>query len=225
VLLASVDRAGRPYAAVLLEGKVSAEPERVEAAAGRLTPYLVDGSRVAPRNLLLPRSLLDPLPLALAAGALIVGTRRSGRRRAVAAWTAVAAITFALASSSEYSQWPHHFAFPLLLLVFALALALDGLSGRARGVVAGIALLFWATLAARGPSAEFPGESSPAKDELLRVVRARGLDRESLQLHTSWGTYYIAQLFGDRDRLLLYMRRRPTTRAARPGAAAGCVSS
>jgi hypothetical protein len=206
LLLASVDRAGRPYAAVLREGKVSAEPERVEAAAGRLTPYLVDGSRVAPRNLLLPRSLVDPLPLALAAGVLLVATRRGGRRRAVAAWTAGAALTFALASSSEYSQWPHHFAFPLLLLVFALALALDGFSGRARGAVAMFALLFWATLAARWPSATFPGESSPAKDELLRVVRARGLDRGSLQLHTSWGTYYIAQLFGDRDRLLLYMR-------------------
>jgi hypothetical protein len=166
VLLASVDREGRPYAAVLLEGKVSAEPERVEAAAGRLTPYLVNGSRVAPRNVLLPGSVLDPLPLALAAGVLVFGAWRSAQRRAAAAWTAAAALTFALASSSEYSQWPHHFAFPLLLLVFALTLALDGLPGRARGGLAALALLFWATLVARWPSATFPGESSPAKDWL-----------------------------------------------------------
>ncbi|HXK09174.1 MAG TPA: hypothetical protein VMT70_06000 [Vicinamibacteria bacterium] len=206
VLLASVDREGRPYAAVLGQGKVSAEPERVQAAAGRLTPYLVDGARVAPRNVLLPRSLLDPLPLALAVSILLLATRRREKRRAVAAWTAVAALTFVLASSSEYSQWPHHFAFPLLLFVFALALALEGLGGRARLGVAVVVLLFWGTLALRWPSATFPGESSPAKDELLRFVRARGLDRQSLQLHASWGTYYIAQLFGDRERLLLYMR-------------------
>jgi hypothetical protein len=162
---------------------------------------------VAPRNLLLPGSVLDPLPLALAAGVLVFGGWRSGRRRAAAAWTAAAALTFALASSSEYSQWPHHFAFPLLLLVFALTLALDGLPGRARGGLAALALLFWATLVARWPSATFPGESSPAKDELLHAVRARGLDRGSLQLHTSWGTYYIAQLFGDPERLILYMRK------------------
>jgi hypothetical protein len=206
LLLVSVDREGRLYAAVLRQGKVSAETERVEAAAGRLAPYLVDGSRVAPRNLLLPRSLLDPLPLALAAGILLLGARRIARRRAIAGWGLTAALTFALASSSEYSQWPHHFAFPLLLLAYALALALDASSPRTRGAVAVLVLLFWATLAARWPSAQFPGESSPAKDELLRFVRARGLDRESLQLHASWGTYYIAQLFGDRERLLLYMR-------------------
>jgi len=206
LLLASVDREGRPYAAVLRQGRVSADPDRVEAAAGRLTPYVVDGSRVAPRNLLLPRSPIDPLPLGLAAGILLLAARPGGRRRAVAAWTAVAALTFVLASSSEYSQWPHHFAFPLLLLVLALALALDGSSPRVRGAVAVLVLAFWATLAARWPAAVFPGESSPAKDELLRFVRARGLDRGSLQLHTSWGTYYIAQLFGDRERLLVYMR-------------------
>ena len=205
-LLASVDREGRPYAAVLRQGRVSAEREQVQAAAGRLTPYLVDGSRVAPRNVLLTPSPLDPLPLVLTAGILLLGARRSERRRAIAAWTAVAALTFALASSSQYSQWPHHFAFPLLFLVLSLALALDGSSPRTRRGTAALVLLFWTSLAVRWPAAVFPGESSPAKDELLRFVRTRRLDRGSLQLHASWGTYYIAQLFGDRDRLLLYMR-------------------
>ncbi|HUL75820.1 MAG TPA: hypothetical protein VL691_01040, partial [Vicinamibacteria bacterium] len=74
-----------------------------------------------------------------------------------------------------------------------------------RGTAA-LVLLFWTSLAVRWPAAVFPGESSPAKDELLRFVRTRRLDRENLQLHASWGTYYIAQLFGDRERLLLYVR-------------------
>jgi hypothetical protein len=206
LLLASVDRDGRPYAEVLRQGKVSADPDQVEAAAGRLAPYVVDGSRVAPRNLLLSRSVVDPLPLALAFFLLVLGLRRGRSRREVAAWTAGAAFTFGLASSSEYSQWPHHFAFPLLLLAFALALAADGADRRVRAAAAVLVVVFWATLAARWPQATFPTESSPAKDELLHVVRAKGLDRGSLQLHTSWGTSYVAQLFGDRDRLLVYMR-------------------
>jgi hypothetical protein len=206
VLLASVDRDGRPYADVLRQGKLSADPERVQSAAGRLLPYLADGARVAPRNVVLPSSLLDPLPLALAVGVLLLGVRRRERRGERAGWVAVAALTFGLASLSEYSQWPHHFAFPLLLLVLGLALAIDGLSTRARGAIAVLVFFFWATLAARWTAAEFPAEASPAKDDLLRLVRARGLDRETLQLHTSWGTYYIAQLFGDPDRMILYVR-------------------
>jgi hypothetical protein len=206
LLLASVDRDGRPYAEVLRQGKVSADPDEVEAAAGRLAPYVVDGSRIAPRNLLLSRSIADRLPAALALFLLVLGLRSRRSRWEIAAWTAGAAFTFALASSSEYSQWPHHFAFPLLLLAFALALAADGAGRRVRSGAAVLVVAFWATLGARWPQAAFPTESSPAKDELLRAVRAKGLDRRSLQLHTSWGTSYVAQLFGDRDRLLVYMR-------------------
>jgi hypothetical protein len=206
VLLASTDRAGRPYADVLRQGKLSADADRVESAAGRLLPYLVDGARVAPRNVALPSSLLDPLPLGLAAGVLLLGGRRRERRGESLGWALVAALTFGLASLSEFSQWPHHFAFPLLLLVLGLASAIDGLSSRARWTIGVLVLFFWATLAARWPAAEFPAEASPAKDELLRLVRERRLDRGTFQLHTSWGTYYIAQLFGDPDRMILYMR-------------------
>jgi hypothetical protein len=38
-------------------------------------------------------------------------------------------------------------------------------------------------------------------------VREKGLDRSTLQLHSSWGTYYTAQLFGDRERMVVYARR------------------
>jgi hypothetical protein len=206
LLLTSLDREGRPYANVLRQGKVSADPEQTRSAAGRLLPYLVDGARLAPRNVALPPSPLDPLPLGLATAVLVLGARRRERRGQVAGWAALAALTFGLASLSEYSQWPHHFAFPLLFLVLALAVALEGLPVRGRATIAALVVVFWGTLAARWPAAEFPLEASPAKDELLRLVRARGLDRRTLQLHTSWGTYYIAQLFGDRNRMLLYLR-------------------
>jgi hypothetical protein len=185
----------------------------VQSAAARLLPYLADGARVAPRNVVLPSSVLDAWPLAVAAAILLLGARLRERRGEMLAWMSLAGLTFAAASLSAYSQWPHHFAFPLFLLVLGLAVALDGLPAGARRAIALLVVAFWATLAARWPAAEFPAEASPAKDQLLRLVRARGLDRETLQLHTSWGTYYIAQLFGDRSRMLLYVRGAPDDRA------------
>ena len=121
LLLASVDRDGRPYAAALRQGGLSAEPEDVEAVAVRLVQYVTDGSLVAPRNLLLPDSPLDVLPLLLSACLLVLGWRRAERRRELVTWALLAVATFAFVASSGYSRWPHHFAFPLLPLVLALA--------------------------------------------------------------------------------------------------------
>lgn len=210
LLLLSVDREGRRYVEVVRRAKMAAEPDRVQAAAGRLLPYLVDGARLAPRNVELPRSPLDPLPVVLAGALLVLASRRGGpRRRAVLAWAAGAAATFAFASTSAFSQWPHHFAFPLVLLVLALALAADGAGAWARAALAILVAVFWVSIAARWPEARFPAESAPAKDELLRFVRVEGLDRDTVQLHASWGTYYVAQLFGDRERILFYMKAVP----------------
>jgi hypothetical protein len=94
-------------------------------------------------------------------------------------------------------------------LVLALALAADAAGSRTRAALAVLVAVFWVSLAARWPEARFPAESSPAKDELLRSVRAEGLDRDTVQLHASWGTYYVAQLFGDRERILFYMKAAP----------------
>ncbi len=207
LLLASVDRDGRPYAAALRHGGLATEPEEVEAVAQRLVQYVVDGSLVAPRNLLLPASPLDVLPLLLSLLLLALGWRRSGRSREIAAWAILSVLTFAFVAASGYSRWPHHFAFPLLPLVLALALALEGLGRRERIAALAVAAAFWATLAVRLPGARTPDESSPDKDRLLAFVRGRGLDRDSLQVHASWGTYYIAQLFGDPARMVVYARR------------------
>ena len=91
--------------------------------------------------------------------------------------------------------------------MLALALALDGLGARGRLAAAVIAAVYWASLGARLPAARTPFESSADKDRLLAFVRERGLDRATLQVHASWGTYYIAQLFGDPARMLVYSRR------------------
>ena len=207
LLLASVDRDGRRYAAALRQGGLSTEPEDVEAVALRLSAYVTDGSLAAPRNLLLPSSGLDVLPLLLSLGVLALAARRSQRRREIATWGLGAALTFAFVAASGYSRWPHHFAFPLLPLVLALALALDSLGARGRLAAAAIVAVFWASLGARLPAARTPFESSADKDRLLAFVRERGLDRATLQVHASWGTYYIAQLFGDPARMLVYARR------------------
>ena len=210
VLLASTDREGRPYAIAFRWSGVSAEAEAVEAVAIGLGRYAADASLVAPRNLALPSWPVDVLPALLSAAILGLGLRRgTGRRREVAGWAVLCVLTFGLVASSYHSRWPHHFAFPLLLLVLALATALETLRPRARLAAATLAVVFWATLAVRLPAASSPTASSAEKDQILALVRASGLDRESLQLHTSWGTYYIAQLFGDPVRLLVYMRGAP----------------
>ena len=207
LLLASVDRDGRPYAAALRQGGLSTEPEDVEAVALRLGQYVVDGSLAAPRNLVLPGSRLDVLPLLLSAALLLLGLRRAERRRELATWAILAALTFGFVTGSGYSRWPHHFAFPLLPLVLALALAVQGLGRRERLAACALVAVFWVSLGVRLHNARSPAESSPDKDRLLAFVRERGLDRQTLQVHASWGTYYIAQLFGDSSRMLVYARR------------------
>jgi len=93
--------------------------------------------------------------------------------------------------------------------VLALAVAMDALGRRARIVVVALVLAFWASLASRAPAASVPPESSREKDQLLAFVREEGLDRRTLQVHASWGTYYIGQLFGDPRRMLVYRRGAP----------------
>ena len=85
LLLASTDRDGRPYAAVLWRGNLSAEPGDVEAVAVRLVRYVTDGSLAAPRNLALPSWPVDLLPLLLSvcllAAAAHAGAGAGGRSR------------------------------------------------------------------------------------------------------------------------------------------------
>jgi hypothetical protein len=202
-----VDVDGRAYGAALSRGGVSTEPERVAAGAGRLLPYLTDASRLAPRHVSLPPSVLDGLPPVL--GALVLGAallRACPRRREIAGWLLLGTLTFGLVGTSAFSQWPHHFAFPAVFLVLALALALEAGGPGVRLLALSLVVLLVASLALRWPEATFPRPSSPEKDELLALVREKGLDRDTFQLHTSWGTYYTAQLFGDPERMVVFVK-------------------
>jgi hypothetical protein len=207
LLLGSLDVDGRPYGAVLLRGRLSAEPARLAAGAGRMLPYLADASLLAPRNVSLPSSALDWLPAVLSASILAAGlSRRGPRGREVARWLLLGLVTFGLAATSAFTRWPHHFAFPALFLILALALALDASGPWTRLVAVALVAVLWTSLALRWPSAEYPRDSSPGKDELLAFVRERGLDRDVFQVHASWGTYYIAQLFGHPRRVVVFVK-------------------
>jgi hypothetical protein len=207
LLLASVDVDGRPYGAALSRGRLSAEPAHVGAGAARLLPYLLDASRLAPRNVTLPSSILDALPAVLGTLILVAGLSRPGPRRLeIVGWTMLGVLTFGLAATSAFTRWPHHFVFPALFLVLALAVALDRSGRPARLVATVLVVLLWASLALRWPSAEYPRNSSPGKDALLAFVRERGLDRDMFQIHASWGTYYTAQLFGDPGRMVVFVK-------------------
>jgi hypothetical protein len=210
LLLASVDVDGRPYGSALTRGRISAEPAQLEAGAARLARYMTDASLLAPRNVSLPSAPMDVMPAFLSGLLLLAGLARAHeRRREIAGWALLGLVTFALASTSAFTQWPHHFAFPVLFLVLALAVSLQ-VGGRAvMGAAAALVLVLWVSLALRLPDATFPRESSPGKDELLAFVRTRGLDREMLQVHSSWGTYYIAQLFGDPERMAVFVKGIP----------------
>ena len=210
LLLASVDIDGRPYGSALTRSRISAEPAQVGAGAARMARYLTDASLLAPRNVALPPAALDVMPALLSGLLLLAGLARArGRRREIAGWALVGLVTFALASTSAFTRWPHHFVFPVLFLVLALAVSLH-VGGRAvMGAVAALVLVLWVSLALRWPGATFPRDSSPGKDELLAFVRTRGLDREMLQVHSSWGTYYIAQLFGDPERMAVFVKGIP----------------
>ena len=182
----------------------------MEAGAARLARYMTDASLLAPRNVALPSAPLDVIPALLSGLLLLAGLARAHeRRREIAGWALVGLVTFALASTSAFTQWPHHFAFPVLFLVLALAVSLQ-VGGRAViGAAAALVFVLWMSLGFRWPDATFPRDSSPGKDELLAFVRTRGLDREMLQVHSSWGTYYIAQLFGDPERMAVFVKGIP----------------
>ena len=210
LLLLARDVEGLPYYAAVSRARVSLEPTTWLQAADRLRIYLLVGSRAVPRILEWPPWPVDVLPALTTAALLAWGLRRGAERRAeVALLTALGLLTFALSLPSGFTQWPHHLAFALLFVVLALAVALeDARRGRPRFVAAAglLALLYWATLFARLPQAVAQPDSGPDKDALLAFVRARELDRRTIQVHTSWGTYYIAQLFGDPARAVVYLK-------------------
>jgi hypothetical protein len=96
--------------------------------------------------------------------------------------------------------------------VGALGAALEPLRLRGRrlpAALAGIVLVYWLSLGARLPLADIHADTSFGKDALLRFVRKQGVDRRAVLAHTSWGTYYVALLFGDREQINLWLPALP----------------
>ncbi len=210
LLLLARDVEGLPYYAAVARARVSAEPATWLQAADRLGLYFLVGSRAVPRILEWPPWPVDVLPALLTTALLAWGLRRGADRRGeVATLTALGLATFALSLPSSFTQWPHHFVFALLFVVMALAAGLEPLRRerpRLFGAAVVLVLLYWASFLARLPAAVPQPESGPEKDALLAFVRERGFDRRTIQVHTSWGTYYIAQLFGDPARAVVYLK-------------------
>jgi hypothetical protein len=207
-LLTSMTAEGTPYYEVLRMGRFSLEPEAVGSVAAGLAAYLGNGSSVVPRSMMWPPSVLDVLPGALGLGLLGAGLA-SPRRWDVLSWLGGALLTFGVTVLSGRALAAHHLVFALLFLVLALATAL-GPPGQGRipaGASALLVGLFWASLLWRGPEVLINPRSNFAKDRLLAWVRASGLDRSTVQLHASWGTYYIAHLFGDPAQAVLFSRK------------------
>jgi hypothetical protein len=206
LLLASVDQDGRAYAAALRRGRLTPSLTAVAERAAHLARDAFDASVLAPRNLTLPASAPDLLPPLAVTLLLAWAVSRASRRGEILLWLAVALPTLGLIASSAFAQWPHHAHYPVLLVVLALALAIDGAGRPGRLAAAAAVALLMTSLGVRLSHAEYPVEASPDKDHLLRLLRSRELDRTAFQAHTSWGTYYIAQLFGDPARQLVYIK-------------------
>jgi hypothetical protein len=155
-----------------------------------------------------PPSGLDLLPVLLCLGLLAAGLA-SPRRGDVLSWLGAALLTFGVTILSGRAQAAHHLVFALVFLVLALASALgppdqNRFPARAGALLVGV---FWASLLWRAPGVRTDPRSNFAKDRLLAWVRESGLDRSTIQLHASWGTYYIAHLFGDPAQAVLFSRK------------------
>jgi hypothetical protein len=210
LLLTATDNEGRPYYASMTRARVSADAEATAGTGAHLSRYLADASLAAARTLEMPFRATDALPAVLSAGLLLWALRaRPAIRTEILRLLASFAATFALSLPSPYTRWPHHVVLAVVFLVMAVAVAVDALPSGAFAAAGAAVGLVWLSLALRLPRATPLLEASFEKDELLRFVRARGLDQGTLQVHTSWGTYYIAQLFGDPARAVVYLKALP----------------
>jgi hypothetical protein len=206
LLLFSRTADGTPYHEVLSVGRFSLAPESLGTVATSLLAYLWDGSSLAPRSISFPPGVVDHLPAVLAGVVLIAGL--SGvQRRDVGLWLAAAVLTFGATVVSGRALASHHLAFALAFLVMALGAALRDATPPVLRTVLGLVVVFWASLAVRAPAARVDPRSGAEKDEMLAWIRASGLDRSTVQLHASWGTYYIAHLFGAPEEIVLFSRK------------------
>jgi hypothetical protein len=204
VLLLSRDIQGQPYYEVLSVGRFSLEPQSMGTVAASLLAYVRNGSSLAPRSVFFAASVMDLLPLVIATAILVAGLVQE-RRREVALWAAAALMTFGVTVLSGRALASHHLAFTMGFVFLALGTSLAGMARPALITAGALAAVFWGSLFLRAPAVD--PHSNRSKDDLLAWIRAEGLDRTAVQLHASWGTYYIAHLFGAREEIVLFSRK------------------
>jgi hypothetical protein len=208
LLLLARDAEGARYLEVVREGNLSLEARNYYAFL-RMGRYLLDGAAVLPRTLRLPGWPLDAAPLLLACAALALAWRSW---RSWGGFLLLGLLSFGVTVVTRSAWAPHHVVLALVFLVAALGRAIAALGARSRyapAVLAVAVALFWASLAVRLPQAGVSADTNAAKDALLRQVRRERLDARTLQVHISWGTYYIAQLFGDPAQAVLWVDAAP----------------
>ena len=204
LLLLSRNSEGVPYYEVLSVGRFSLEPQSIGMVASSLFAYVRNGSSLAPRSLFFPASVLDWLPSAIAAAVLLAGLAGE-RRRDVGVWITAAILTFGVTVLSGRALASHHLAFTMAFVFLAIGASLARMARPALITAGALTALFWVSLLFRAPAVS--PHSNSSKDELLAWIRTEGLDRTTVQLHASWGTYYIAHLFGARDEIVLFSRK------------------
>jgi hypothetical protein len=207
-LLLSRTTTGARYIDVLGRAGMSTDPDEVGSVASSLALYVGDASLVLPRILSFPKSALDLLPGLAAAAILAFGLRT----REGAALLLASVATFLVTDLSTRATEAHHAAYFLVFLVLGLARALSRRPG-ILGATLVAALVVWGSLALRLSRAEVDPRRSFEKDALLAEIRAEGLDARTVSLHASWGTYYIAHLFGSGEKAELFSRKFLTDRA------------
>jgi hypothetical protein len=218
-LLTARDHDGIRYAHVLQ--RRSGFGPRLVHSARAMAVDLVDSSQAIVRQERIAHVPLDVVPMAAALAFVARGAwRRTARGQWTRRWAALALLTLAVMIPAR-PEWPHHFVYALVPLVLALTSALAALEGGAMpsAVVAGsLALLVWAGLAVRLPLAIARSGDSFDKDRLGEFVRREGFDRRNVEVHLSWGTFYIAHLFDAPDACVVYARGAREEAVALPAA-------
>jgi hypothetical protein len=202
LLALSVDRGGDRYLDVLRLGGVS--PTGVGGVAIRFFGYVAHGSDILPRSLVLSSSPVDLLPLLLALILLAFALRTPEGML----FAGLGALTLAATLATGSAFWPHHFAYAWVFVTLAFASALGRVPRLAR-LTGLVVVLFLGTLLLRLPGADQAPESNAAKDRLIAYLA--GLPDHFVEVHTSWGTFYIRHLFGAPDEEIVYLRFREWT--------------
>jgi hypothetical protein len=208
LLLLARDVEGVRYLEVVREGNLSLESRNYYALV-RMGRYFLDGAAVLPRTLRLPGWPIDTAPLLLACAAFGFAWRAF---RSWGGLLLLGLLSLGVTVVTRSAWAPHHVVLALFFVVAALGRAIAALGARSRLAPAALAaavLVFWASLAVRLPQAEVSADTNAAKDALLRRVRRERLDLRTLQVHVSWGSYYIAHLFGDPQQAVVWADAAP----------------